>query len=243
MSKSWSIGIFLASALIVPKADARSCPDPLLDALRLVLVTTPSMDMPIARMRLFRRGSAEEIWVQEGRSEPAVIGQAGLGWGYGFDRYKRDGDPEKVEGDKRTPAGIFQIGPSFGFTVSKLPGHIVLIAGETVCVEDPSSAHYSQIVKRQDVGPNIKVENMRSTPLYHHGLVVKYSTDRHTRRGSCIFIHVWRASNKGTVGCIAASERNVRALQQFSQQPTALAVLPEPALERFRECLPTPTTD
>jgi L,D-peptidoglycan transpeptidase YkuD (ErfK/YbiS/YcfS/YnhG family) len=243
MSKAWSIAIVLVSMLITPQVDAGSCPGPLLDALRLVLVTTPSMDTPIARMRLFTRGSAGETWIQEGRSEPAVIGHAGLAWGYGFDRYKRDGDPEKVEGDKRTPAGIFRIGPSFGFTDSKLPGHIVLEDGETVCVEDPSSSHYSQIVMRKDIEPNIKVDNMRSTPLYRNGLVVEYSTDRHTRRGSCIFIHVWRASNKGTVGCIAVPERKVLALQQFSRERTALAVLPESAFERFRECLPASAAD
>ena len=36
-------------------------------------------------------------------AEPAVVGKAGLGWGYPFLNLKEGEEPEKVEGDNRTP--------------------------------------------------------------------------------------------------------------------------------------------
>src|SRR5438093_12797632 len=70
------------------------------------------------------------------------------------------------------------------------------------------------------------------------GLFVDYRSDRATRRGSCILIHIWSAPDTGTAGCIGLPEERVRALQDFSRAGAVLAVLPETALERFPGCLP-----
>jgi hypothetical protein len=56
--------------------------------------------------------------------------------------------------------------------------------------------------------------------------------------GSCIFIHVWRARDKGTAGCIAMPESRVTASQDFAEHGGIIAILPESALTRFKECLP-----
>src|SRR5258707_998245 len=72
----------------------------------------------------------------------------------------------------------------------------------------------------------------------HGGLFVDYPSDRATRRGSCILIHIWSAPDTGTAGCIGLPEERVRALQDFSRAGAVLAVLPETALERFPRCLP-----
>jgi L,D-peptidoglycan transpeptidase YkuD (ErfK/YbiS/YcfS/YnhG family) len=212
------------------------------NAVGLVLVTTSSMHTSAASLRLFTRNAPGEEWTEDGKAEAAVVGRAGLAWGAGFLDHKRDGDPEKVEGDRRTPAGFFRIGPTFGFEASTRPGHIVLKRGETVCVDDPSSPAYSKIVRRRDIGPDVSAEDMRSIPHYRQGLVVDYPGDREARRGSCIFIHVWRAPTMGTAGCVALPERRVRKLQEFSRRPAAIAMLPQSALERFRDCLPSALT-
>ena len=228
-----------AVAMIVPPAHAGNCPEPIAGASNLVLVTTSTMSTAIAKVQLFTRASADKPWGRIGEAEPAVVGQAGLGWGYTFLGFKREGEPEKVEGDKRSPAGLFRIGSSFGFSDSSLPGYILIKAGETVCVEDPSSQFYNRIRKRAEIGATVKADDMRRTPLYRRGLFVEYPSDRASRRGSCIFIHIWNAPNKGTAGCIALPEARVKALQEFSQAGAVLAVLPELALDRFLNCLPT----
>src|SRR5262249_22822186 len=87
----------------------------------------------------------------------------------------------------------------------------------------------------------VGAENWCSSPLYRSGLFVDYPSDRATRRGSCILIHIWSAPDTGTAGCIGLPEERVRALQDFSRAGAVLAVLPETALERFPGCLPAAT--
>ena len=235
--------IFAAAAILVSlgsSVHAAACPGPLAEASRLVLVTTQSMDAALATLQLFKRSSADLPWKRVGAAEPAVVGRAGLGWGYPFLNFKESEEAEKVEGDERTPAGFFRLGPSFGFAPSRRPGYIELKSGETVCVEDPSSPLYNTITKRSDIG-SVEADDMRSSSLYRRGLFVEYPSDRESRRGSCIFIHIWSAPDVGTAGCVGLPEARVRALQQFSRAGAVLAVLPNTALDRFAGCLPAAT--
>ena len=229
--------IFAATAILVSPVYAETCPKPIAEASRLVLVTTRSMDTELATLQLFIRPSTNRPWKRVSAAEPAVVGKAGLGWGYPFLDFKESEEPEKFEGDNRTPTGFFRIGPSFGFGPSGRPGYIELKSGETVCVEDPSSPFYNTITKRSDIG-SVEADDMRSGPLYRSGLFVEYPSDRASRRGSCIFIHIWSAPDTGTAGCVGLPEARVRALQKFSQAGAVLAVLPEAAFNRFPSCLP-----
>jgi D-alanyl-D-alanine dipeptidase len=228
----------LVAAAAATPALGQSCPAPLGQAVRLVLVTTPDMNSSKARLQLFKRSSPGAPWSEVSAGEPAMAGTNGLAWGYSFLRYKREGEPEKVEGDKRTPAGFFPLGPSFGFTAAKLRGHIKVERGETVCVEDTSSPHYNTITTRSKIGPATKADYMRNSPLFRNGLFVNYASDRSARRGSCIFIHVWKSPTTTTKGCVALPEPRVKALQAFSENGAVVAMLPETARERFSGCLP-----
>jgi L,D-peptidoglycan transpeptidase YkuD (ErfK/YbiS/YcfS/YnhG family) len=237
--------IFAATAILVAPVFfspvlAASCPAPLAQAKRLVLVTTQSMDTALAALQLFTRRSADMPWKRVSAVEPAVVGKAGLGWGYPFLDAKEGEEPEKVEGDNRTPAGFFRIGASFGFAPSRRRGYIELKSGETVCVEDPSSPLYNTITKRSDIGA-VLADDMRSSPFYRSGLFVDYPSDRATSRGSCILIHIWSAPDKGTAGCVGLPEARVEALQEFSRAGTVIAILPATAFDRFPGCLPAPT--
>jgi L,D-peptidoglycan transpeptidase YkuD (ErfK/YbiS/YcfS/YnhG family) len=232
--------IFAATAILVSPVYAETCPRPIAEASRLVLVTTQSMDTALATLQLFTRRSADMPWKRASAAEPTVVGTAGLGWGYPFLNFKEGEEPEKVEGDNRTPAGFFRIGRSFGFGPSARPGYIEVKSGETVCVEDPSSPFYNTITKRSEIG-SVEADDMRSSALYRSGLFVEYPSDRASRRGSCIFIHIWSAPDIGTAGCVGLPEARVRALQKFSQAGAVLAVLPETALDRFPGCLPAAT--
>jgi L,D-peptidoglycan transpeptidase YkuD (ErfK/YbiS/YcfS/YnhG family) len=230
----------LVSPVFVSPLLAATCPPPISQAKRLVLVTTQSMDTPLATLQLFRRVSANMPWKRVSAAEPAVVGKAGLGWGYPFLDVKESEEPEKVEGDNRTPAGFFRIGSSFGFAPSRRSGYIELKSGETVCVEDPSSPFYNTITKRANIGA-VEADDMRSSALYRSGLFVDYPSDRATRRGSCILIHIWSASDTGTAGCVGLPEARVEALQDFSRAGAVIAILPATAFDRFPGCLPAPT--
>jgi L,D-peptidoglycan transpeptidase YkuD (ErfK/YbiS/YcfS/YnhG family) len=219
-------------------ARAQNCPAPLADAKRLVLVTAPTMNDIAATMRLYERASVNEAWHALGATEPATIGRAGMGWSQFFTKLARRGEPLKVEGDKRAPAGIYPIGRSFGILASSRPDYLH-VTSDTICVHDLSSPAYNTIASRARVGPAVHAENMsRILPMYRRGLLVDYPTDARKQAGSCIFIHVWRSPTTGTAGCVAVPEPRVEALQDFAAGGAVLAILPRGALDRLPGCLP-----
>jgi L,D-peptidoglycan transpeptidase YkuD (ErfK/YbiS/YcfS/YnhG family) len=161
-----------------------------------------------------------------------------MGWSQFFLKLARRGEPLKVEGDKRTPAGIYPIGRSFGILASSRPDYLH-VTSDTICVHDLSSPAYNTIASRARVGPAVHAENMsRILPMYRRGLLVDYPTDRKARAGSCIFIHLQLAGKTGTSGCVAMPQGPLEAVQDFAQEGAVLAVLPGQALARFKGCLP-----
>jgi L,D-peptidoglycan transpeptidase YkuD (ErfK/YbiS/YcfS/YnhG family) len=230
---------FLTFALLMVPIAARpqSCPAPLSSAHRLVLVTADTFASTTASVRRYERASAEAPWHEVAGPVSALIGHRGVAWARAFRAYAQKGEPIKVDGDKRAPAGFYKIGRSFGFAPSRRPGYLRVAAG-AVCVDDPASPAYNTITSRAKVGWKVHGENMWRVPAYRRGLQVDYPTDRKARAGSCIFIHVWLPGKTGTAGCVALPEPQVVTLQDFAQGGAVLAVLPKQALGRFKGCLP-----
>jgi L,D-peptidoglycan transpeptidase YkuD (ErfK/YbiS/YcfS/YnhG family) len=160
--------------------------------------------------------------------------------GYRSSVFCRYCEPIKVEGDRRSPAGIYAIGRPFGFAQSQLAGYLRL-QPDSVCVEDPSSPAYNTITSRRVSGQAADVQTMGTIARFRRGLIVDYPTDAANRAGSCIFIHIQKKDlTSGTAGCLNLPEDRVAALQKFANKhPTALALLPESALGRLSDCLPS----
>ena len=234
-----AIPVLLVGLFFPSLAFGQACPAALNEAKRLMLVTTETMDSTPATAQLFERASVNDKWRALGAAEPALVGRAGLAWAHMFRHLARPGEPIKVEGDKRAPAGVYPIGGTFGTAPSSRPGHIQ-VTDDTVCVDDPDSPAYNTITSRAVVGPKVHVENMsRALPMYRRGLLLDYPTDVAAKAGSCIFIHVWRSPTKGTGGCVALPEERVMAVQDFAEGGGAVvAILPRQALGRLRNCLP-----
>jgi L,D-peptidoglycan transpeptidase YkuD (ErfK/YbiS/YcfS/YnhG family) len=224
--------------LIAPQmALAQSCPAPLAEARRLVLVVVDKMTSTTATLQNFERASPGEPWTKAGGPASALIGHRGVAWAPSFRDFARAGEPIKTEGNKRNPAGIFAIGRSFGFAASRQPGYLRIVEG-TTCVDDASSPAYNTITTRAKVGWQVHGENMWRVPEYRRGLLIDYPTDAKARAGSCIFIHLRLPGKTGTAGCVALSEKQLIDLQNFVQGGAVLAVLPKDALDRFKGCLP-----
>jgi L,D-peptidoglycan transpeptidase YkuD (ErfK/YbiS/YcfS/YnhG family) len=233
------VRIFLSFVVFLTPgvALAQSCPAPLADARRLVLVTADTVNSKTAAVQHFTRDAPNGPWTAETAPVSALIGHNGVGWAPAFRSFARPGEPIKVDGDKRVPAGFYKLGRPFGFGPSSRPGYLRVTEGMT-CVDDPRSPDYNTITSRAKVGWQVHGENMWRVPEYRRGLLVDYPTDRAARAGSCIFIHVRRPTAKGTAGCVALPEPQVEALQDFAEGGAVLAVLPRQALERFKGCLP-----
>jgi L,D-peptidoglycan transpeptidase YkuD (ErfK/YbiS/YcfS/YnhG family) len=223
---------FLLSGLAA--AHGQSCPEPLASARRLVLVTAPDMNTPNATIERFER--AGDRWQLVAAAQPALIGRNGMAWSQAFRALAGRGEPIKVDGDKRAPAGFYRIGGSFGFAPSSRANYLHVKEG-TVCVDEPASPAYNTITTRAKVGSTVHAENMWRVPAYRHGLLVDYPTDRKNRAGSCIFIHIRMPDAKYTQGCVAVPEAQVLELQDFADGGAVIAILPEHARSRII-CLP-----
>jgi L,D-peptidoglycan transpeptidase YkuD (ErfK/YbiS/YcfS/YnhG family) len=233
--RRFSLFMFL---LLAPQiAQAQSCPQPLASARRLVLVTADTFTRTTATVQRFERAAPNAPWQLSGGPATALIGHKGVGWAHAFRSFARKGEPVKVEGDKRVPAGFFKIGRSFGFAMSDRPGYLRITEG-TTCVYDLSSPAYNTITTRSEVGSKVHGENMRWAPEYARGLLVDYPSDRKARAGSCIFIHLQLPGRTGTNGCVALPEPQLVAVQDHVQAGAVLAILPRQALDRFKGCLP-----
>ncbi len=204
-------------------------------ARQLVLVKTRSWRDLNATVQLFERPMSGS-WQASSPAMPAVIGWHGLGWGIGLHGTGVSGQPQKVEGDGRSPAGVFRFSEIFGKaaprTVSflRLPYRQVTLTMEAV--DDPRSRFYNRIVDRAVVDqPDwLHSEGMaRVGGQYHWGLMVEHNWQQMAGRGSCIFLHVWAGPHGGTIGCTALSEGDLEHLLRWldpSAQPL-LVQLPE----------------
>ena len=210
-------------------------------ARQLLVVTTPAWDSVSGTLRRYERRDARAPWRAVGAPVPIVVGQTGLAWGE--DGVGRRRDPRKREGDGRAPAGRFTLGTAFGFApparMESLRLPYLQLADDTECVDDSASVHYNTVIGRGEAGRVdwSSAERMRTIDLYRLGVVVRYNADPVRRgRGSCIFLHIWRAAGSPTAGCTAMPARDLETVVEWldpARQPM-LVQLPAAEYARLR---------
>jgi L,D-transpeptidase catalytic domain len=211
------------------------CPQELGTATQLLLAAPKDMAARAANLVRFERAGAGAPWKRAGEL-PVVLGWAGTRWAWNTAEAKAGLGPIKREGDGATPAGIFPVGAPFGFAPASHPDYMRLKAGEQFCVSEPQSPSYNSVIEPKPAG--LKGEDMGAVSLYRRGLFIGYPTNRAARGGSCLFIHVWRSPRARTDGCVAASEEDVAALQNWVHPKQALiAILPEEDAKRLARCI------
>ncbi len=204
------------------------------DSHQLVTAVVADWDSPTAELRRWQREQAGAPWRPAGRPWTAVIGQ-GAAWGQGLHGDGAPGrpGPRKREGDRRSPAGLFTIGPAFGYAAAPPTGTRVAytaVDASWQCVDDPASAHYNRVLDQRTVTPDwSSAEAMRRRDaLYTWVVAIRHNQAATPGGGSCIFLHVWRDAGHPTVGCTAMAEADlVRLLAALD--PAAhpvLALLP-----------------
>lgn len=145
----------------------------------------------------------------------AVLGQTGLAWGRGAHRSPaKTGEPQKREGDGKSPAGVFALGSAYGYAES-FGGPTALpyqqVNRRWRCVNDSTSAHYNRVLDTAEVEKDWReAEKMRRrdelyrlvVPIDHNAILPGEQTPQ-AEAGSCIFLHVWRRPDSPTIGCTA----------------------------------------
>lgn len=218
---------------------------PLQEARQLVLVLTADWDAPRGTLYRYERGSADAPWRQVGAFE-VEIGRNGSAWGIGLHAPEdQDGGLVKREGDGRSPAGVFALGPAFGYApgaATALP--YLAMEASHYCMDVPDSPLYNRIVDAREVGRDAvagSTEPMRldlhkdGDPRYARGLVIAHNPDHIPGAGSCIFAHLRRRADEATAGCTAMDAADMDGLLAWldpAAQPR-LVLLPRAQARRL----------
>ncbi len=163
-------------------AGGKKPPPPLARSRQLVLVTTRDWDAVGGVLRRFERKGARGAWAQVGAEVPVVVGRTGLAWGVGLVEVAGAAGPRKREGDGKSPAGVFLLGPAFGFAEAREASARLRLpykplTPSTECVDDAASRQYNLVVDRDALKAADwnSSERMREVEGYRWGLVVAHN--------------------------------------------------------------------
>lgn len=231
------------ACLLVLAAPMGFAATPLDDARQLIVVTSPSWDAPSGRLQAFER--SDSGWKAHGEGFNVSLGRTGSAWGIGLHPQQNTG-PQKQEGDGRSPAGIFNIGPAFGYADhigSALPYQPMLAS--SYCMDVPASPLYNRIVDAAQVGTDAVKGSTEAMRLdlhnngdlrYREGFVIEHNPANVAGQGSCIFAHLWRKPGEATAGCTAMEPQQMTALLAWLT-PTAkplFVLLPDAEYTRLQ---------
>lgn len=206
-------------ATTLPAAALSPPVPPLLGSAQVVVVTTADWDATEGQLQAYERTA--QGWQPHGSAFSVAVGRNGSAWGIGLVVTPPDG-PQKQEGDGRSPAGVFAIGPAFGYAAtlaSALPYQPM--QASSYCMDVPDSPYYNRIVDADVVGAEAvagSTEPMRldlhnkGDVRYRQGFVIAHNPQAVPGRGSCIFAHLWRAPGEATAGCTAMQPDHMQAL-------------------------------
>jgi D-alanyl-D-alanine dipeptidase len=212
---------------------------------QLLVVTTSDWSTISGSLQRFERKGAQSNWRKVGDVVPIVVGRNGLGVGRGLNATNDLVGPIKREGDGKSPAGIFRISSAFGLPDRSEVNWIKLpylhLTDKIECVDDAKSPAYNTIVDRSTVpSPDWdSSEKMKTyTVEYRLGATVDHNTaPRQNGAGSCIFLHIWKASDKPTSGCTAMTADNMEMLLRWLdlEKNPVMVQLPEADYGRLRK--------
>lgn len=209
---------------------------------QLLVVTASDWNNKQGNLQLFERADNHSKWHLVGQSIPVMLGEKGLAWGIGLHPNVNE-KPFKVEGDQKSPAGIFSLGTAFGFASQVEMNHLkmdyIQLNLFTEAVDDPQSQYYNCIVNNQTVIKDWNSsEKMGEEPLYAIGWVINHNFPHpQLGFGSAIFFHIWRNDQSGTAGCTAASKEELSSILLWmdKRKNPVLIQLPQGEYDRFQK--------
>ncbi|MBW4698002.1 MAG: L,D-transpeptidase family protein [Aphanocapsa lilacina HA4352-LM1] len=235
MSRSWWVALLwliwpvVVHASPIPEGTAQ-----------MILVTSADWRATTGRLQRYERTGV--TWKPVGDPWPIVLGSGGLGWGQGL-AAPAGGGPTKREGDGRSPAGVYRLNETYGYSSAPPPGTAVTYRALTAadrCVDDPQAREYNRIVS---IGPDrpetwSSAEVMRrDDELYRWVIVVAHNSDPpRPAGGSCIFLHVWAGAASPTAGCTAMARGRIETLLSWlrPEAEPVIVQLPEAAYKTLR---------
>ena len=182
------------------------------DSKQLIVVSSMGWDNSSAELQRYEMRAMR--WVKVGGAIPVEIGRKGLAWGRGLHHIPSGAKNIKQEGDKRAPAGVFELPFAFGVNSLDISYPYRVMHEYDRCVDDGFSVNYNKIIDSRKVPQDYKsYEHMKlRSGLYDYGIFVAHNPKQITRGGSCIFLHIKKGDNRPTVGCSAMSRSQIKEL-------------------------------
>lgn len=200
-------GTKLFRALPVLLALAPAFPVQALDrsAAQLIVSIAPDWNSSTGKLQLFEREGKK--WRAVSPSIRVLYGANGLAWGRGEHAPQSEG-PQKIERDKRAPAGIFRLGKIYTYDSSLPSGAdypFYTFTEKDAWIDDPKLPHYNQhvVVDLQNPPPWYEKQKMRLNDPPHRWLVeIRHNADPPVPgAGSAIFFHIQRGPDRPSAGC------------------------------------------
>lgn len=187
---------------------------------QVIVVTSADWNASQGILKRYEKFKDQKEWQAIGPSIRVELGKNGMAWGIGLHHNNFKKGPLKVEGDNKTPAGIFRIGSGFGFAPAKkmknLKINYISIGEDTEAVDDPLSKYYNRIVNRNDIPyPDWCSSEimLQQDPYYSLGFEIHHNYPNPLPgAGSAIFFHVYDDEWLGTHGCTAMSKEDMQTI-------------------------------
>ncbi len=198
---------------------------------QVLLVSSKGFNSTQASLQAYERSGHE--WKKVlGKSITVNLGRNGLAWGDGLIKFKHDQEePIKMEGDGKSPAGLFRLDLSFGYESTNFEFPYLQVDESTLCIDDSDSLYYNQIIQEPDQTKFASFEFMkRKDVLYKLGIVVRHNEQNVRQGGSCIFIHIQKSEGSPTAGCTSMQEEQLLRIIQWLKEESSPLLLQLPDL-------------
>ena len=133
----------------------------------------------------------------------------------------------KIEGDKKTPRGIFSLGPVF-YREDRIKNIVTKLRKRKInklmgWCDDIESKNYNKLIK---VNNKIRHEKLfQKTKNYDVLIPIEYNTKKPKKnKGSAIFIHLTKNYRK-TLGCVALKKKDLLILLKLINTKTKIKIL------------------
>ena len=139
---------------------------------------------------------------------------------------KKDLHQKKIEGDKKTPKGVYNLGPVYfrEDRISTIETKLKTIKIKKIMgwCDDSNSKYYNKMI---NVSKKIKHEKLfRKNNNYNILIPINYnSKDIKKNKGSAIFIHLTE-NYKKTLGCIALKKKDMLILLKLVNKNTKIKI-------------------
>jgi zinc D-Ala-D-Ala dipeptidase len=161
-----------SSPLNLNKISCESIAPSIRNSRQLIVFIANDWQTPHAKLHRFERSRTGE-WHSVGSIAEAHLGKNGLGWGRGVQHVYGESSPEfikmyfRVEGDNKSPAGVFTLGATFGThrdvehseRMKKQSEYIPVQKG-LQCSDDSHSKFYNQFVVQSDYDGAVAIEKI-----------------------------------------------------------------------------------